>query len=371
MGTDSTTTRTEDATGTASTAEPAARSAGDPTTVTRANVRARIFAALALTGFVSAGGYAGHQAYRAATDSFVAPIILSPDNDLVLQTKAKMSELEVERSRIHAESEAIDADLAASEKALAHLRTLQATIEGSLEWTKELTVQKAAASSAELQALARQRDALVEIAARQAAEGHGAYDHTRLALLDNERIRIESESHLNQAYLAQRALSAKNGMMMPEAVAREEHLVRIELEIVRLESEQRAKRAERKVVSAKLAKMDELEAQLRGRPLFRATERSLEVAFVPYSQSEGVFAGATVYECVWGIFHCNPVGSITEIVAGEVVLPDPWGSPARGQYAVLDLHKHESAKAKVLRVRGGTALPARTSSSAPQTVSQR
>jgi hypothetical protein len=75
---------------------------------------------------------------------------------------------------------------------------------------------------------------------------------------------------------------------------------------------------------------------------------------------------------VWGVFACKPVGTITEIVPGEVILPDPWGNPARGQYAVLDLSNHDAAKSKVLRVRRGASEPIPAAEpSAPQTVSVR
>jgi hypothetical protein len=356
---------------------------------------ARVFATLALTGLVAAIAYAGTQAYRAATDSFVAPAILSPESELVLQTKAKMAELDVERSRITVESEAIDADLAAGEKALDRLNDMKNTLQNSLDWTKNATAHSAASSWKDLQALSKQRAVLTEMADKQGAltkeakanlqtnlitkadesKERIALNQVQLALIENERSRAQTEATLNAAYFAQKSLAANGGhgaMMMPEAVSREEQIVRIELEMTRLESEQRRKRTEKKVVVAKLAKMDELEAQLKGRPLFRATQQSVEVAFVPYSQSEGVVTGATVYDCTWSIFNCKPVGTITEVVPGEVILPDPWGSPARGQYAVLGLSRHESAKSKVLRVRGGGTSPAKMNDSQnPQVVSAR
>ena len=113
-------------------------------------VRARIFAGATLIAFVSAIGYAGHEGYRAATDSFVAPIILSPDNDVVLANKAKLAELQVERARIAAEADDAEADLAAGDTALARLRALEAVASNALAWTKEVTARQAAASALEL-----------------------------------------------------------------------------------------------------------------------------------------------------------------------------------------------------------------------------
>ena len=196
-------------------------------------------------------------------------------------------------------------------------------------------------------------------------------NQVQLAMLDNESARAQGEASIRDLSLAQRSLARRTGTpLMPEALGREDQMVRIELEIQRLESEQRTRRVQRKLVLDKLAKMDELDGQLRARPLFRATERSMDVAFVPYTQSGGVVRGSDVYDCVWGIFRCRSVGKIAELVPGEVVLPDPWGNPARGQYAVLDLREHEAAKSKVLRVRGA-GLPARTTDEPLPTVSVR
>jgi hypothetical protein len=179
-----------------------------------------------------------------------------------------------------------------------------------------------------------------------------ALRHIQLALFDNEHARIQTDLGLQQVALTQRSI-ATNGsaMAMPEVILREEQMVRIELELVRIEAERRAKRTEKKVIQDKLARIDEIEGQLRARPIFRATEHSLDVAFVPYTQLDGVKDGAAVYDCVWGLVHCHAVGTVAELVPGEVVLPDPWGNQARGQYAVLDLHAHDSAKSKSLRIR--------------------
>jgi hypothetical protein len=75
------------------------------------------------------------------------------------------------------------------------------------------------------------------------------------------------------------------------------------------------------------------------------------VAFIPYTQIDGVSSGGKVYECVLGVFSCTQVGRVTEVLPGEVIVPDPWGSLARGQYAVIELDDQHAAQSKTLRVR--------------------
>lgn len=83
------------------------------------------------------------------------------------------------------------------------------------------------------------------------------------------------------------------------------------------------------------------------------------LAFVPYTHVPQIKANATLYECrVFSMFACEPVGHVVELLPGEVELPpaevadaQPTGSPARGQYAVMQLTDPRAAEAESLRVR--------------------
>jgi hypothetical protein len=314
------------------------------------------------------------------SDSFVAPMILSPDSDLVLENKLKMAQLSMERDRAIGEAEGIEADLAGAEKGIARLTELETMAANALEWTRNINSHQASAGSAELNTISAQQAVLAGMLSKQkdvTAKAHANLEagiisrgdlakeeqnlsSLRLALLENGRTRVQSELSMHQVKLGQQSLAGHGGAPpMPELLAREDQMVRVELELVRLESEKHTKLAERKAIQEKIAKIDELLAQLRGRPLYQAVEKHLEVAFVPYTQLDGVTRGGQVYSCFWGFFGCSQVGTIAEVVPGEVTAPDPWGNPARGQYAVLDLKDHEAAKGKTLRVRGGssTAVP--------------
>ena len=57
-----------------------------------------------------------------------------------------------------------------------------------------------------------------------------------------------------------------------------------------------------------------------------------------------------VHRCV-GTDRRLDVGRVAEVLPGEVVTQDPWGTIARGQYAILELSDHDAAKEKVLRAR--------------------
>lgn len=343
----------------------------------------RIGAFVALVGLVSAVGYVGTQTYRAATDSFVAPIILTPDNDVVIANKLKMDELGVERSRATAQLESLEDETKAMEKALLRLRALHETASNAIEWFKLVNSRQMSAGWAERATLSKQQkvlstmteeqDALVRRAQANVAAGlvsKAELDkelqtlrQLRFALLENERSRVQSDSAMHEIALAQKSIAARGGAApMPELLIREDEAVRIEIEMLKLEADLRTKAAEKRILAEKVTKLDEIEAQLKGRPIVRAIAQSMDVAFVPYTQIDGVKNGGTVYDCTWGLFNCRSVGTVAELVPGEVVLPDPWGSQARGQYVVLSLQNHDAAKSKSLRVRGSSAplVPERT-----------
>jgi len=357
-----------------STASSNQSSSGTPLDHSRSSLRTRILAFASLCGVVAGFGLVGRAVYAAARDSFVAPIILSPDSDVVIANKLKMSELDVERTRAAAEIEGIDADLSAAKTAIARLEEIRKSAANSLGWTSSLTAQRAQATGEQLKTLSDQRDLIEGMLDKQREltkragdnvsagiisqpdyekEQH-ALDQLHLALLENDRATQQSQSAMRETALAQRAL-ARGTPAMPELTTRQEQMIRLELEVVRLESETRAKLAQRSALVDRVAKLDELTGQLKSRPIFQAAAKSLCVAFVPYTQIEGVTRGADVYSCVWGLLFCTAVGTVSDLVPGEVAAQDPWGTPARGQFALLDLRKPEAAKSKTLRVRSWTA----------------
>jgi hypothetical protein len=283
-----------------------------------------------LIAFLSAVLFVAHEVYRALTDSFIAPIILSPDNEVVLQAKLKAGDLYTERAKALAQRDALAGEIIAGAEAIDRLRALVPLAADGVGETLE-----------------RERLLLEHMVRQQQGFVGQASANLAAQLITETDLARET-----QALAQVRVALLENGRALAESrLSREERLTRVELEVTRLETELRSKRAERDLLAEKLAMLDELEAQLRDRPVYQAMSRSLEVAFVPYTQIDDVAEGNAVYDCLWGLLFCEPVGSLGEFVPGEVVLTDPWGNPARGQYAVLELSEREAARSKSLRVR--------------------
>lgn len=341
----------------------------------------RLLSLLTLCAFLAGFACAGRAAYHLATDSFVAPIILSPDSDLVIQSKLSLNRLLAERSTIQVRIEENAAAAEAAREGLDRLEDLRRVSSRALEWSATISSTQATVGETDMQALSQKEamlDEMIERQARYAREMESSLDaglvrksdvekqenslsELRIAALQNERDRLATEVQLQTARLMGHALKNSNapaGLSTPEMLLQKDQLVRIELEMLNLKAERRAKLAQRRADEQELAKLDELVSQMKSRPIYRAIDENQNVAFVPYTQISGLRPGAAVYDCaVWGIFSCSPVGRISEVLPGEVAMQDPWGTPARGQYAILDLSVPLAAQSKALRVRDqGSAL---------------
>ncbi len=339
--------------------------------------RTRIGAIATLGVLALALGYGAYSIYTAARDAFVVPTILSPTSEAVVSTKLRLGELRVERVRAVGELEGVEADLAGADQALARLLELKRTAGEARHWTSRVTSQRARQNSAELTALSDQKQVLANmfnaqqrltaraqrdfeaglISRSEFARQEQQLNEMRLALLDNGRATVRGESALEETALAQQALANTTAPQMPELVTRQEQLIRVDLEIVRLDAERRAHTAERDALVERIAQIDEMVEQIEERALFRALDKDLELAFVPYTQLPGMTPGAEVYQCFWGLVFCRSVGTVAERIPGEVVQPDPWGSTTRGEYVVLNLRAHDAAHAKTLRIRSWAVAP--------------
>jgi hypothetical protein len=267
------------------------------------------------------------------------------------------------------------ATLKADAQAIQRLRELKNTVSSSLKWTDDITAKISNTTSGELRVISEQKRLIASnIEAQQAyvdelkkslkaglvrrtdvLREEAELNRMRLTGLQMERERLGGESELYQNKHAQDALhksSDEEKALSPEMMQQNDHLVRIDLELLKLEADQRTRTSEVQSVTEQIAKSDELISEVKSRPVFSAIEAEQNVAFVPYTQISGVKKGAALYDCdLWSIFFCRQVGKVEKVLPGEVSMNDPWGSPARGQYATLKLSEASAATAKVLHVR--------------------
>lgn len=345
----------------------------------RVGAHNRFIALFSLVALAAGVSWVGKGAYEAATDSWMAPITLSADNDQILQINVKLNEQIVQRDKLKADIQRIDADLGGIDVAIAKLGNIQATGKEALRWTQYTTGAQTAAMDDRVKSLADQKQLLDVMLTRQETIAKNAKQNAEAGLLSRQEldreaqvsdqlklalaqnVRDTSEARMQSAQFLATTGVLKDAManrsrvggvgILPEVAAGQEREVRMELELIKLQAERRALVADRAIFVESLDRMEEIFKQLRARPVYRAIEAKTDVAFVPYTQLEGVTAGAELVSCKWVLFKCAVVGHIAEVVPGEVVAQDPWSDVARGQYVILDLTDREAVKEKVIRSR--------------------
>lgn len=341
------------------------------------HISTRLFSFITLAGIVVGCVYLGQQTYYVVSDSWVAPAILGPDNDLVLEEKLKLSTLLLEKGKAQATLEADNAALEAGDKAVADLDNLKKVASNALTWTQTTTGQQVSMGSADMHTLASQKEEINQMLERQELLVDGAkkdlaagliqkqdydrelqsLDQVQIALFENERTKMQSELLLTQAAMGQQSLHAGNSgsMPMPEQVMSMSQLITLECQLLQTQADMRAKSAEKDATQFELQKIASLENDLLARPIFKAIDQNQDIAFAPYPALHGLVPGAKIMDCVWDVFNCREVGTVLNIIPGETILPDIFnGGQVRGQFITLSLNKNDrdqSMQSKVLRIR--------------------
>lgn len=342
------------------------------------SITGRMFALVLIAATVTGLGWLGTQIYYVLTDGWVAPLHLSPDSDQVQNLRLANQRYVDELSRIDAEVVRLDGEIAAIDSAIAKLSSLRGNSTEMIKWQAETSRVDAAGLSQAREIMRRQYALLKGLHQRQlglvalarADLAAGLVDRTALDREEQQRDQLalemtalerqigEARIKQQQTVSALRALRAGTGEgtapaigRMPEVAAGDERDARIEVEIERLRAEARGHRALRAAAVASLGRQRALLAELEARPLHRAMKAATDVAFIPYSHLRSVHAGSRVLDCTWGVFACTQVGTVKEVLPGEVVTQDPWGELARGQYAVLVMDDKDAVQERVLRVR--------------------
>ena len=112
----------------------------------------------------------------------------------------------------------------------------------------------------------------------------------------------------------------------------------------------------RKTLLASLARQDQIIADLKSSPYLRALADHATVALVPYGNLDRAQAGTPLYACSVEMVWCSRVGTVLEVLPGEVQMRHPHrDSVMRGQMVEMRLDRASAAKDDVLFV-GGAPL---------------
>ncbi len=153
--------------------------------------------------------------------------------------------------------------------------------------------------------------------------------------------------------LSQQLVEAKpNEKILPPQILKDEtEILNVSSNLVNVYSEIRSLEEELKNADDNIKSLEVLALQIKKQPAYQALFKTADVAFVPYTQLKAIQSGDRVLQCAYGVFFCKDVGSVVEILPGEVKAIDTWGEYDRGQYALLQLNDEQAFKKHVLRIR--------------------
>ena len=340
--------------------------------------RARVFSFVVLIGVVLGLGYVGTGVVFALRDAWIAPINLSPDNDKVIALRLRHRQHLMEREKLQVELQKVEGDLEATRHSAKRLRELSEEMVQVRRYNRSSRARRSTVLDDIRVNLRRQqrllrslletsREALGEARAQfksglidkaELAQRRARVEQIQLAHQENNRQLIETMSQKENTDLELEAWSDSAAKadeealgILPEVVAHQQERARVELEVLRLEADEKALAAQARILRTAAREMDALLEEIQARPLYRAMAADTNIAFIPYAQLDDVATGQGVVACQWLLFDCRTVGTVAEILPGEVVTQDPWGEMARGQYAILDMKDAEAIRDQALRIR--------------------
>jgi hypothetical protein len=319
-------------------------------------------------------GYITTSVFYMMSDSWIEPMVVSPTDERVLTLKSQLAEkinvrdqvaLELQHTERYIVSQqefqsefvkAVKADLAERKTTLRRLKSLASGYAGERSRIRRSNREFAKQSKAQMHK---------EYAARlidrsEYLQGNfqlGQIATSNLSLAERQvefetRAReIDGEARALEAILTQKqAEGGADGSLSYEVLK-----VKQEYDQSRLDTQKAIE--SRAALKESLARYDAIIGSIKRSPWLRAADHTADVAFVPYGNLDDVKAGEPVYACGLEMIFCHEVGSVKELLPGEVTFKHPFREKdLRGQMVELDLDDDDAVAKSVLFVGGRPML---------------
>jgi hypothetical protein len=358
----------------------------DPFGVMSSSLNRLFVSAYKLVGFgllslilVGIASYIGIHGFYLVHRSWVVPTMISPNDPIVLDLRARIAHEDWMRHKVLAERAALEVQLKKARRVAELERAFQEHFKRSMRRdaaSRRLSLKELSLIQSEYNQLERESRAATQ-ALIQESQGQLEKDYSA-RLIDREQLMTEK---YRLAQMAQARLDATQSKLelsqtirrlAGEIEAFENAAKRLGAAEDALSYEGLALQREHEgSVNEALGAGDEVEALERGldemnqaiihydeilntleaAPMLRATQAKLALAFVPYENDNRIGEGAPVYVCHLGVLFCRRVGRVRAYWEGEVKQAHPvYGRELRGQLAELELDDPSWAKQTVLHV---------------------
>lgn len=315
-------------------------------------------------------GYITTTAFFYMSNSWIVPTALAPTDEKIVALQAQLAERQNQRDQT---AMALDQAERAIVVQLAFQGEFARAIKSDLEGRKaalERMHQLAAAAASTRTQIKRSNNAYMTESQRRMKEEYKAGLIDRNAMLsgkfqmaqitssnltlverqseyENRAAELEAETRSLEALLANTTV---NGAMSYDVLK-----IKQEYQASRLETQKAIET--RDTLKIALARQDKLVASLQQSSYLRAMADGAQVAFVPYGNLKDVKKGNSLYGCKLGMVFCHQVGTVLDVLPGEVVFKHPnRDKQLRGQMLELRLEDGADATDDVLFVGGRPLL---------------
>ena len=311
-------------------------------------------------------GYITTTAFFYWSDSWLVPMALSPTDEKVVSLQAQLAERKNQRDQTAAALDQAERSIGLQQAFQTEFaKAIKSDLEGR-QAALERMHQLANAAAATRASIRRSNNAYATASQqRMAAEWKAGLIDRQAMLSGKFQLAQISTSNLTlverQAEYESRAADLEAQTRSLEALlANTTTGDPMSYDVLKIKQEYETSRFEtqkaietRDMLKIALAREDKLLASLSQSSYLRAMADNAQVAFVPYGNLREVSKGSSLYGCKLGMIVCHKVGTVLEVLPGEVQFKHPHrDKQLRGQMVELHLEDGAAATDDVLFVGG-------------------
>jgi hypothetical protein len=290
------------------------------------------------------------------------PTALAPTDEKIVSLQAQLGERQNQRDQTAMVLDQAERAIAVQQAFQAEFaRAIKSDLEGRKSALERMHQLAAAAASTRTQIRRSNSAYAVESQRRMAAEWKAGLIDRNAMLSGKFQLAQITSSNLSlverQAEYETRAAALEAQTRSLEALlANRATNDSMSYDVLRIKQEYEASRLEtqkaietRDTLKIALARQDTLVASLKQSSYLRAMADGAQVAFVPYGNLKSVGKGTKLYGCKLGMLFCHKVGTVLDVLPGEVQFKHPnRDKMLRGQMVELRLEDTTDATDDVL-----------------------
>ncbi len=307
-------------------------------------------------------GYIVTTTFYYLNTTWITPIAISPSDEKVVALQTQLAEQQNLRDRLASEvvdadhaiavqqefqaefAKAIESDLAGRRVALAKLQTLAGEAAGTRQAIRATNDDFATESKSRMDK---------EYEANLIDRGQMLNGKFQLAQISTANLTLaerQADIEIRAADLAANSRSLAALIDHRRTPLSYDVLkIKQELETSKLALDKLV--GDREAVVASVARQDKIIASLKSSSYLRAVTDHATVAFVPYANLHVMTHGDPLYGCRISMVACHKIGTVLEVLSGEVTFKHPHRDKLmRGQMVELELTDPEAAEDDVLFV---------------------